>query len=160
MSSSVADRQGARVRGATLVELVIVIVVSAILFIVTPILVFHGVKTLVFLPKALAVNHIATEAMHQVIEGGFSTLSGQTTIQGLRFAVRRSSSDPAIWFAKADSVGFLTSDGQYVRIRLVGNVIKKGVRTPSTTCTTDLSSLTEEDIPYHASGSVQIIPTG
>ena len=46
-------------RAATLVELVIVLIVSGILFVTTPVLIFHGVKTLVFLPKALAVARIA-----------------------------------------------------------------------------------------------------
>src|SRR3990167_6976393 len=68
-----ASRRGTR--GVTLVELVIVIVVSVIVFAAAPVLIFYGVKTLVFLPKALAANDAATEVLHQMIEGGFSTLT-------------------------------------------------------------------------------------
>src|SRR3989338_10857052 len=90
-------------RGVTLVELVIVIVVSVIVFAAAPVLIFYGVKTLVFLPKALAANEAATEVLHQLIEGGFSTLSGRTSpIRGLRFAILtvptgQSASSPALW---------------------------------------------------------------
>ena len=107
-------RQGSAL---TLVELIIVMVVSGILFVTTPPLVFHGVKTLVFLPRALAVNQTASEALHQIVEGGFSILAGQTTIRGLRFAVRRSTAEPALWLAEDNRIGFRNSDGQDVLIR-------------------------------------------
>ena len=87
---------GNSTRGVTLVELVLVMVVSGILFVATPPLMFQGVQTMVFLPRALAVNEAGTEAMHQIVEGGFSTLAGQTTVRGLRFAVRRSSTEAAL----------------------------------------------------------------
>ena len=146
-------------RGVTLVELVLVIVVSAILFLVTPVLLFHGVKTLVFLPKALAVNNVATEVLHQAIEGGFSTLAGQTTVRGLKFAVRRSGTEPALWLAEAGRIGFRTSDGQTVLVRLDSSVlneeaVKRSLPAPS--CTPTLG--TEEVLPYHAQGSVRILP--
>ena len=145
-------------RAVTLVELVIVMVVSGILFVATPPLLFHGVKTMVFLPKALAVNNVATEVLHQMIEGDFSTLPGQTTVRGLRFAVRRSATEPALWLTQSDSVGFLTSENQCVFIRLVGGVIKRSV-SMSLPCATQCNPApcaTEEDIPYHVAGSVQI----
>ncbi|MBI4003442.1 MAG: hypothetical protein HY353_00295 [Candidatus Omnitrophica bacterium] len=155
-----ADMRCVNRNAATLVELVIVIVVSAILFLVTPILVFHGVKTLVFLPKALAANDAATEVLHQVIEGGFSTLTGQPTVRGLRFAVRRSATEPALWLAEASRIGFRTADGQSILLRwddLVASqeVIRRSLPTPS--CTPTIG--TEEVLPYHAQGIVRILPT-
>jgi len=147
------------VRAATLVELVIVIIISGILFVTTPILVFHGVKTLVFLPKALAANNVATEVLHQMIEGGFSTLAGQPTVRGLRFAVRRSAAEPALWLAEASRIGFRTSDGQTVLVRLDSSVVNQEVvkrSLPAPSCTPTLG--TEEVIPYHAQGSVRILP--
>ena len=147
-----------RRRGVTLVELVLVIVVSAIICVTAPTLMFHGVKTLVFLPKALAVNQTATEILHQMIEGGFSNLSGQT-VQGLRFAVRRSAAEPALWLAEAGRIGVRTSDGQTVLVRLDASVVnqeavKRSLAAPS--CTPAIG--TEEVIPYHAQGSVRILP--
>ena len=151
-------------QGLTLVELVIVLVLTGILFVTTPILVFHGVKTLVFLPKALAVNEAAMEALHQMVEGGFSTLSGQTTVRGLRFAVRRSATEPAIWLAETTRIGFVTSDNQYVLLWLDNetvvtpevDVIIRAVVSPSTCAS--VPSATGEILPYHAAGSVRIVP--
>ncbi|MDP3704239.1 MAG: hypothetical protein Q8R78_07620 [Candidatus Omnitrophota bacterium] len=156
-SARSASRRGTG--GFTLVELALVIVVSGIVFATVPVLIFHGVKTLVFLPKALAVNEAATEVLHQVVEGGFSILAGQTTVRGLRFAVRRSSTEPALWLAEASRIGFRTSDGQTVLVRLDSSVlnqeaVKRSLPAPS--CTPTLG--TEEVIPYHAQGSVRILP--
>ncbi len=138
--------------GFTLVELVIVMVVSGILFIATPPLVLYGVKTLVFLPNALAVNQATQEIMHQVIEGGFTTLAGQSTIRGLRCAVRRSAGEPALWFAQGTSLGFLNSDGQRVVIRLDNGIIKRRLR-PDATCPPPAPLPNEEEfIPYYAQG--------
>ena len=150
-------------RGVTLVELVLVIVVSAILFLVAPVLLFHGVKTLVFLPKALAVNNVATEVLHQTIEGGFSTLAGQPTVQGLRFAVRRSGTEPALWLAEASRIGFRTSDNQDVLLWLDDettltpevDVLKRSLVT-SPGCAPSIVST--EIIPYHAAGTTRILP--
>ena len=143
--------------GVTLVELVIVLVVSGILFVATPPLMFQGVQTMVFLPKALAVNEAAMEAMHQMVEGGFSTLTGQTApVRGLRFAVRRSSTEPALWRTQATNVGFLTSDNQCVFIQLVGGVIRRSVFAPPCSACSTLPCSTEEDLPYQAPGNVQI----
>jgi len=142
----------------TLVELVIVIVLSSIVFAVTPILMFHGVKTMVFLPKALAVNQAATEAMHQVVEGGFSTLAGQPTVRGLRFAVRRSGTDPALWLAEANRIGFLTSGGQRVLIRLDSELIKRSL--PASAACPPAAPVTEEVLPYQAQGIVRITTAG
>ena len=110
------QRRNLRV-GLTLVELVIVLAISGIISVMTPILMWHGVKALVFLPRALTVNHVATEVAHQIIEGGVSTLTGYPTIRGLRFAARRSSTATAIWYAAANEIGFLNADGQYVVMR-------------------------------------------
>src|SRR3989338_4198546 len=126
MSSSAANHHQAATRAATLVELVIVIVVTSIVFLVTPILLFHGVKTLVFLPKALAVNDTATEVLHQIVEGGFSTLPGQTSVPGVRFA-RRIGTEPAIWDSQVTQLGYRTSPTQCVVIELVGGVVKRRV---------------------------------
>ena len=148
------------IRGLTLVELIIVMVVTGIIALITPALLFHGVKTMVFLPKAVTVNHTAAEVMHQVIEGGYSTLAGQTIVRGLRFAVRRSATEPAIWLAADDCLGVRTSDGQSVVMLWdpVANqeVVRRRLSAPAcpTTC---LPNGTEEVIPYHAQGSVRIL---
>lgn len=162
MSSLAPDTRRFPTRAITLVELVLVIVVSSLVLLVTPILLFHGVKTLVFLPKALAVNEAAGEVLHQAIEGGFSTLTGQPAVRGLRFAVRRSATEPALWLTQASSVGFLTSENQCVFIRLDGGVIKRSVSTslPCATQCNPAPCATEEDIPYHVAGSVQITTAG
>ena len=146
-----------RRHAVTLVELVIIMVVSGILFVTTPILVFHGVKTLVFLPKALVVNQVATEVLHQVVEGGFSTLAGQPTVRGLRFAVRRSAAEPALWLAETTRIGFLTSSGQNVLVRLDSESVKRSLPS-ATSCTPTIG--TEEVLPYEAAGSVRILATG
>ena len=148
-------------QGFTLIELVIVMVVSGILFVVTPPLLFHGVKTLVFMPRAVAVNQAAAEVMHQLVEGGFSILAGQTTVRGPRFAVGRGTGVPAIWLTEANRIGFLTSDGQYVLLRLDtagGDVMKRSVLPATPTCSS-VPAAAEEDIPYHAAGNVRIITT-
>ena len=145
-------------RGVTLVELVLVMVVSAILFVTTPILIFHGVKTLVFLPKALAANTVGNEAMTQVVEGGFSTLQS-APVRGLRCAIRTvptggSSLQPAIWLAEVSRIGFLTSDGQYVLIRLDNELIKRSL--PASAACPPAAPVTEEVLPYQAQGIVRI----
>lgn len=165
MSPSAADREQAATRAATLVELVIVVVVTSIVFLVTPILVFHGVKTLVFLPKALAVNHAATEVLHQMVEGGFSTLQS-TPVRGLRFANRTlpfggNTVQPAIWNAQPSQVGFRTSDTECVTIQLSGVVINRRVATVAAGAACVDPGPPGEDIPYQdVSGSVQITPAG
>jgi len=151
--------RGNREDAVTLVELVIVLVVSGILCVMTPILIFHGVKTLVYLPKALAVNEAAMEALHQMVEGGFSTLSGQT-VRGLRFAVRRSATEPALWLAETDRIGFLTSDGQRVLIRWDSELIKRSLPA-STACPPAIPAPSDEEVlPDQAEGIVRIPTTG
>lgn len=139
-------------RGFTLVEFVIVIVVTGVVALTVPSLIFHGVKTMVFLPRALAVNNAAGEVMHQVIEGGYSTLAGQTTVRGLRFAVRRSATEPALWVAQGSQIGYRTPEGQLVLIRRDGNTIKRSVAA-APSCSPVASA--EESIPYDM-GGVQI----
>ena len=141
-----------RPQGFTLVELIIVMVVTGIVSLMAPSLLFHGVKTMVFLPKALAANQVAMEVTQQIMEGGFSTLAGQTTVRGLRFAGRRSASEPAIWLAETNRIGFLTSDGQRVVVWLEGGVVKRRLR-PDATCPPPAPLPSEvEDIPYDTSG--------
>jgi len=155
---------GLRRQALTLIELILIMVLSGIVFVASPILLSHGVKTLVYLPKALAVNHAATEVLHQLVEGGFSTLSGQPTVRGLRLAVRRSATEPALWLAEAGRIGFHTADGQRVLIWLDDetvvdpevDVIKRSLPAASS-CSP--SAGTPELIPYHAQGSVRILPT-
>ena len=155
----------AAARGLTLVELVIIIVVTGIIALITPSLLLHGVRVFVFLPNALVVNQAAAEVMHQIVEGGFSdvTITGQSLVRGLRFAVRRSTSEPALWLVQANRIGFLTSDGQYVIVRLDtagGDLIKRSVLAAPATCSTIPPSPAEESIPYDAAGSVRIITAG
>jgi hypothetical protein len=149
---------------ATLVELVIVIVVTALIFLITPILVFHGVKTLVFLPKALAANDVATEILHQMIESGFSTLQA-APVRGLRFASRTlptdgTASQPALWLAESSRIGFRTADGQSILLRWDNSVTSQEVirrSLPAPSCTPTIG--TEEVLPYQAQGVVRILPT-
>ena len=132
-------------------ELIIVMVVTGIIALITPVLLFHGVKAIVFLPRAVTVNHAATEVMHQVIEGGYSILVGQTTIRGLRFAVKRSATEPALWLIEDDRVGFRTSDGQSVVIRWDSTTVNQEVIKRSLTAVACPPILgTEEVLPYYA----------
>ncbi len=152
--------------GATLIELVIVLVVGAILFAVTPLLVWHGVKVMVFLPRHLAVNQAAQEAMQQIVEGGWSTLAGRTTpIRGLRFAVRTlptggSGVQPALWLAETNRIGFLTADGDYVLLRLQSEAIKRSLPPTTQSCSTIntwLASVPPEEILPYQAASVRIL---
>ena len=139
----------------TLVELVIVMVVSGILFAVTTPLVLYGVRTFIFLPRGLAANQTAAEILHQIVEGGFSTLSGQATVPGLRFAAR-DGAQPAIWNVQASQVGFRTSDSRCVVIQLTGGVVKRSAAAvaPGAACAAPAGS---EDIPYAMPPGMQIL---
>ncbi len=148
-----------REQGLTLVELVIVMAVSSILFVMIPPLVFQGVKTLVFLPRALAVNQVADEVLHQTIEGGFSTLTS-SPVKGLRFAGRAfGPSQSAIWLAQPNQVGYLyaiNSGNQTVLIRLNQGMVTRSF--PAVSCTPAIGQ--EEVLPYHAaldSAQVKIV---
>src|SRR3989338_4295921 len=110
-------------RGVTLVELVIVM--------------------------GIMVNDAATEAIHQVVEGGWSTLPGQTApVRGLRFAARRSSTEGALWLAEASRVGFRTSDGQNVLVRVDAESVKRSLPASATCPPPPIG--TEEILPYQA----------
>ena len=152
--------------GLTIVELVLVIGLSAILFVIAPPLVFHGVKTMVFLPNAMMVNDVADEVMHQIVEGGVSNKLAGQRILGLRVAGRPVGwTQPVIWLAESNRIGYITAGNQVVLIRLDASVasqevIKRSLPPPTTNCTnvdTVLPTLTEEIIPYHAQESMWIV---
>jgi len=137
--------------GFTLVELVIVMVITGIVALIAPALLFHGVKTMVFLPRAVAVNQVAADIQHHIVEGGFSTLAGQSVLRGLRFAVRRSVTEPALWLAEDDRIGFRASDGQSVVIRWDASVVNQEVIWRSLTTPACPPTMgTEEVLPYDA----------
>ena len=147
-------------------ELVVVMVVTAILFVTTPSLVLQGVNTMVFLPRALATNYVATEAMHQMVEGGISSLPGHPLIQGLRFAAQAvptggNAIRPAIWLAESDRLGYLAGDGQYVLLRFDASTgqIMRSLPPSTATCNAVPVGLTEEALPADAMGGVQITAT-
>ncbi len=144
--------------GWTLVELILAMVVGAILFATTPQLVLQGVKTMVFLPRALAVNQAAAEIEHQIIEGGFSTLAGQPIIRGLRFAVKMGTQS-ALWLVEANRIGFLNADGQYVVVWFDGTRMNRGlVASPACPLTANPAG---EFLPYDVvTSGVQITTTG
>ena len=169
--------------GVTLVEIVIVIVVIGILCVTTPPLVSHGVKALVYLPKALAVNHVAGEVLGQIVEGGHYRLTGLTDqlivngvtyfygqaapVRGTRIAVSRAgSSQPAVWLAEATRIGFRTADDNCVYIRLDAGRIKRCVTNaappPANSCDPaipcDSTNGTEETVPYDVAEAITIIP--
>lgn len=144
--------------GVTLTELVIVLVVGGIIFLSTPPLVLHGVKTFVFLPRALATNDVAGEVLHQMIEGGFSTLPGLTTVRGLRFAVP-GGGQAAIWNTSPSQLGYRTSDTQCVVIRLTAGVVTRTVSTVTSGAPCTTSGGTAENIPYVTPANLQIIAT-
>ena len=155
------------IQGLTLVELVIVITVSGILLAITPTLLSHSVQILVFLPRAAAANQLAMEAMHQVIEGGFSTLPGATTLLGLRFAVRtfptgRSAIAPAIWLAEDGRIGVLSADGRYLLIRFddINGRLARSLPPTTSTCSALPGALTEELIPSETIGDARLTTTG
>ncbi len=133
-------------RSVTLVELVIVMAVSGVLCVLIPQLMFYGVRTLVFLPKALAVNQVADEILQQAVEGEISTVTGQR-IFGLRFTGRPTNpAQPAIWLAEAERLGSINSGTQSVLIRLDQGQVKRSF--PGASCTPTIAQ--EEVLPYHA----------
>lgn len=169
-------QRSARRLGLTLVELVIVIVLGGIVFATTPRLVLQGVKTMVFLPRALAVNQAAAEIEHQIIEGGFSTMpastgslilcgttfffSPATTLgNGLRYAIGCGPSQPAIWLAEPNRIGFVASNGQHLLVGLDVEVIKRSVVADTITCATAPAGVPGESLPYDAPGLVRIRAT-
>jgi len=133
--------------------------VSGLLAMTIPPLVFHGAKAMAFLPKAMAVNHAATEIMYQMTEGSFSTLAGQPMVQGLRFALRRSSSAPALWLAADDCVGFRASGGQDVLIWWDSSTETMRRRVSPAACpmACPAPSAGSEALPYEALGSVRVL---
>ena len=132
--------------------------VSGIIFVMVPPLVMYGVKTLVFLPRALLVDQVTGEVLDQVVEGNWSILSGQTRIRGLRFSVRRSAIEPAIWLAEDSRVGFRNANGQNVLIRWDSSVvnqeaIKRSITNPA--CPPVIGP--EELLPYQAQDAQRVV---
>jgi hypothetical protein len=131
---------------------------------ITPPLILYGVKTMVFLPNAIAANQAATEAMHQMVEGGFSTVQ-LAPVRGLRFAIRRSTTESALWQAKDSCVGFLNADGQNVLVWWDNNVnlIKRRIgATPSCTAISgcNVAGGQEEILPYDVTPNISIRQDG
>ena len=147
--------------GATLMELALVIGLSAIMLLLAPLIMSHGVRALVYLPRAAAVNQAGTEILHQVFEGGLSTLQAAPVL-GLRSASRARVSATALtgplWLAEANRMGYRTADGQYVLIRLDSEQIKRHFPVNGT-CPPP-GPQAEEVLPYEAAGAVRILPSG
>ncbi len=156
--------------GLTLVELVIVISITGILAAATPPLVFQGVRSFVFLPKAQTVNQVAMEVLHAMVEGSSSTLSGSSgqMIRGLRSAGRQASpAESAVWLAEDARVGFLllndpssTTDNQYVLLRLDGESVKRSLSTTKPSPCPGFAIGSEEVLPYYAATTVRILTSG
>ena len=148
--------------GLTLVELTLVMAITAILAAVTSPLVTQGVQSFVYLPRAQATQQVATEILQTITEGRLSTLSsvaGQP-IRGLRLAVRENA-QRAIWLAEDSRIGYLlpndlstSSDNQYIMIRLDSGQLKRAVLS-NPNCAVPAN---EEVIPYEAAGSVTVMP--
>ncbi len=150
-------------RGMTLVELIVVMAIIGVLAVVSAPMMTHGVKTLVFLPKALLVNHTATEVMHQIIEGGPSSAGTQVQpIRGLRHATRYGT-DPAIWCATPGLILFRTSDHRCVMLSLsaqaqLSRAVWSGpaIQPWTHSCGSPTGIVSTETIPPEPPGSVQI----
>ena len=149
--------------GMTLIELIVVMAIIGVLAVVSAPMITHGVKTLVFLPKALLVNHTATEVMHQMIEGGPSSAGTQVQpIRGLRDAARYGT-EPAIWCASPGLMLFRTSDHRCVMLSLsaqaqLTRAIWSGPAMQPWThsCGSPTGIASTETIPPEPPGSVQI----
>lgn len=149
-----------RRQGTTLVELVLAIALGAILFVLAPVLMAHGVRAMVYLPRAAAVNQAATEITYQVFEGGFSTLQA-APIPGLRSATRAAvggALTAALWYADANGLGYVTANGQRVLIRLTSEQIRRSL--PASGACPPGAPATEEVLPYEAAGAVRILTAG
>ncbi len=138
-------------RGVTLVELMLTLVIMGLVAAMTPLLFWYGARAFVFLPRQLAVNHAATEIMHQVAEGGASHLSGAGVIRGLRLA-GRSGGQPSIWLAEASRLGYITAAGQSVVLRYDGTALRRSLQAAN--CNPPAG--TEEILAQETSGTVQI----
>lgn len=155
-------------RGITLVELVIALLLIGVLTVGSIDLIRHFLRTIVYLPRAVAANQVSAEVLRQLIEGGPSGLGvggvygPATEVRGLRYAVRGAAGEGAVWLAMADQVGFRTSDHHCVAMRVIGGTFKRSaaIASPATPCrTVPLSG--EEDIPPDALGGVTLsAPTG
>lgn len=145
-------------RGVTLIELVITMVILGLIAAMTPLLFWHGARAFVFLPRQLAVNHAATEIMHQIAEGGVSHLAGAGVIRGLRWAARVSDTQPSIWLAEASRLGYTTAAGQSVLLRFDSgtSTVRRSLAAPN--CSPPVG--TEEVLALEASDTVQIIGAG
>lgn len=140
-----------RRRGVTLVELVITIVIIGLIAGMTPLLFWYGARAFILLPRQLAVNHTATETLHQAVEGGMSHLAGTGMVRGLRWA-GRSGTQPSIWLAEASRLGYVTAAGQSVVLRYDGTALRRSMQAANCNPPTG----TEEVLAPETSGTVQI----
>lgn len=162
MSTSGSDAARAA-GGLTLVELVITMSLAGIVAAMTPMLIFHGVRSLAVLPQAQLAAQAAMDILQAAVEGSDSAVSGQR-VPGLRSAAGQDlPASPAVWLAEEARLGFLApndpllaTDDQYVVLRLDNGLIKRAVY-PARTCPPPAAS--EETIPYHAAGAVRVVPT-
>lgn len=139
----------------TLVELVITLIIMGIITAMTPLLFWHGARAFVFLPRQLAVNHAATEILHQAVEGGVSHLSGAGVIHGLRWA-SPSGGQPSIWLAEPSRLGYITAAGQSVVLRYDGTALRRSLQAAN--CNPPAG--TEEVLALETAATVQIAGAG
>ena len=120
MSHSAANIHASVRQGLTLVELVIVMVVSGIIFVTIPPLMLYGVKTLVFLPRALMVNQAAGEILDAMTEGSYTQMSlAAPRVWGLRYAIRVAPTNPNhIWTAEDARLGYYDMERRQIRLVL------------------------------------------
>lgn len=167
--SAVSRRSAASTaRGVTLVELIIWLLVIGILVGGSAALGGQFLRLIVYFPKAVAAHRVAADVLHHIVEGGPSTLGvgssygPQIELRGLRHATRLLATEGAVWLAQPGEIGFRTSAGQCIVIRLSGGVIKRSaVLAPSTSPCRTTPRSAEEDIPADGAGDVTMtIPTG
>ncbi len=157
----------------TLVEMIVTLVLSGLLLTASPALLRYGVETFVWLPKAVAVDRVAAEAVQQLSEGGaaLAAVLGSGSpygegpeVRGLRHASRTGAAAQAIWLAEAERVGVRTPEGQCVVFwRDAGREVILAGLVPSATCGAACNPAPPEQVtlPYDVEeGTVRIRTTG